>query len=159
LFLLAGFLDVVPSLFVVLSYEQQRLTQQMNQVLPVTSANVPQRQRSKRLKHLSNSSQAADESQLALPNAGVNPPIEMASGIVPEKGSNATSSNEPGPTLKRRGAPGEAVARQPGQATIIPISGQSVSYSGGPTRGGALSSVMTAIDGVGSIGHGDKGGH
>lgn len=163
LLLFAGFLGLLPSLFVVLSYEQHQIAQPVNQSRFITRVNVQQHERSNRREHALNVSlpeQAPDTRQLAGSDVPANAPVEAAAAPAPQTGSKVISSDELGPTLKRRSALGNGTAQKSDQTTVIPISGQSVSYSGGPgAQGRTLNSIMTTISDVASTGHGDKDTH
>jgi beta-lactamase regulating signal transducer with metallopeptidase domain len=159
--LVVGFFGVAPSLFIVLSYEQHRIEQPARLTSFVTPINIQPRERSKRTNHIlkfQRAERVTPANQLVVPEVPANAPVETAAARIPLRGSNSMLSNDPGPTLKRRG---EATAQKSSQKpTTIRLSGQSPAYSGGPSaQHAALDSIITTISDIGGSGHGDKDNH
>jgi beta-lactamase regulating signal transducer with metallopeptidase domain len=157
LLLIAGFLGIAPSLFIVLSYEQPRVVQRAKLASPVTRIEGQPREGSTRRNHslrLRHSGQATQENQPNLPGIPASAPVETAAAPVPLRGSNAMLANDP--TLKRRGRETDQKSNQ----TIIRLSGESPTYSGGSSaQSRTLDSILTTISNVSGRGHGDKDGH
>lgn len=161
LLLIAGFLGIVPSLYIVLSYEQHRAVQPVKLTSLVMHVKVQPRERSKQTSHTLEfplAGRVSPANQLVKSGVPANAPVENAATRIPLRGSNSILSNEPEPTLKRRG---EVAAQKPSpMPATIPLSGQSPTYSGGPgAQQRTFDSIMTTISDIGGRGHGDKDGH
>ena len=158
LLLIAGFLVVAPSLFIVLSCEQPRIVQPSNLTSLAPHIEVQPREKSIQRNHsfqLRYSGQAAHENQPNLPEAPASAQVETAGAAMSLRASNAMMANDP--TLKRRGA---VTNQKSNQTTTIQLSGGSPTYSGGSsTQSRTLDSIMTTISNVGGLGRGDKDGH
>ena len=161
LLLIAGFLVIAPSLFIVFSCEQHRSEQPTKLISLSMPIKVQLHERSYRKSHTFRpqlSKQVTPKSQPVPPEITVNSPGETATVRVPLMASNAMQLNTPGPTLKRRGD--EATPKASEAATVIHLSGESPTYSGGSdAQHRTLDSIMTTISNVGGLGHGDKDGH
>lgn len=159
LLLIAGFLVIAPSLFIVLSCEQPRIVRPSNLTSFAPRVEVQPRERSNRRNHslrLRYSGQAMHENQPNLPDAPTTAPVETAAAPVPLRGSTAIPANDP--TLQRRGAATDQKSNQ--ATTTIRLSGGSPTYSGGSgTESRTLDSIMTTISNIDGRGHGDKDGH
>ena len=161
--LLAGFLAVVPSFFIVLSYEQHRIVQPVKPTLLASRASIQQQNRPKRRVHALRfplSRQVGYTTHFVAPDVPVSAPVEAAAVSVPPVRSDAILSSGPLPTLKRRSASGRVAAQKSYQTTTILLSGHSPSYSGDQgARHRTLDSIMTTMSDIGRMGHGDKDGH
>ncbi|MGC2162212.1 MAG: M56 family metallopeptidase [Silvibacterium sp.] len=159
--LVVGFFGVAPSLFIVFSSEQHRIEQPARLTSIVTPTKVQPRKGSKRTNHILKfplTARVIPANQLVAPEVAANAAVETAAARIPLGGSNLMLSNEPGPTLKRRG---DATTQKSNQIpTTIRLSGQSPKYSGGPNAQHAtLDSIVTTISDIGGRGHGDKDNH
>lgn len=159
--LIAGFLWIAPSLFIVLSYEQHRVakpTKLMSLAEPMRSRlHIRSYQKIGRsMPQLP--TQVMHTSQPGLPAVRTITPVETAVAPVQQRASSALLLNSPGPTLKRRGDELTPTASQ--TSTTIHLSGESPTYSGGPdAQRRTLDSALTTISDLGGLAHEDKESH
>lgn len=150
LLLFAGFLGIVPSLFVVLSYEQHRIGQPTKPAFLATRAGVhrPRKAIYKiRQRHAIQTSREVGTSLQTVPTAA---PVDAAMDITPvvPRKSDPTLTGEPEPTLKRRGDLGGISRPKAAPATTIRLSSSSDSGSPIMTKGRSVASVIAAGAGV-----------
>lgn len=159
LLLIAGFVVVAPSLFIVLSCEQPRVVQPSNLTSLAPRNEVQPRERSilrSQSARFRYSGQAMHENQPNLSDIPASTPVETAAAPLPLRGSTAIPANDP--TLRQRGAATDQKSHQ--AATTIRLSGESPTYSGGSgTESRTLDSIMTTISNIDGLGHGEKDGH
>jgi beta-lactamase regulating signal transducer with metallopeptidase domain len=152
LLLFAGFLGIVPSLFIVLSYERHQIAQPAKPTWLATRTDVRLRRRGaykvRSQGQAVRTNRDVATSPQTVPTAA---PVETAvdaTPIVPPK-FDGIISGKPQPTLKRRSDVRGVAAPKSASGTIIPLSSQP-SDSGNRiiTKGRSIASVITAGAGV-----------
>ncbi|HVC89911.1 MAG TPA: M56 family metallopeptidase [Acidobacteriaceae bacterium] len=165
--LLAVFLGVVPSLFVVLSYEQPRIAQPGTSQSLTTRVGVPLRRKRTDTVRLHGQVLGTHRVFYSSPSTvSTAPPVEAAMDVTPivERNSDPLISSEPQPTLKQRSDLDGTTASHPARASVILLSSPSSSHSGNSviTRGRSIASAITAVasEGVRIASHGSvRGDH
>ncbi|MGC1783787.1 MAG: M56 family metallopeptidase [Acidobacteriaceae bacterium] len=158
LLLFAGFLGIVPSLFIVLSYEQHRIAMPPKPAFLATRAEVPLRRRGAyKVRPQGQAIRTSHEFATPPQTVPTAAPVEAVADrtqIMPQR-SDPISSSEllssgPGPTLKRRSDTGAIAAPKSSPATIISISSKPPSHPESKliTKGRSIASVITAGAGV-----------
>ncbi len=151
LLLFAVFLGIVPSLFIVLSYEQHRIVQPAKPAFLATRAEVPLRRRGayevRPQEQAIRPSHEIATSPQTVPTAA---PVEAAMDTTPAvpRKSDPTLSGEFGPTLKRRDDEGGVAGPKPAPATTIRLSSSSDSGSPIMTKGRSVASAIAAGAGM-----------
>ena len=145
----AGFLGVVPSLFVVLSYEQPRIAQPEKPQSLTTHAGVPPRRKRTDTVRLHGQALGTRRVFSSSPSTvSISPPVEVAMDATPivARNSDPLLSSEPQPTLKLRSDLGGTAASHPARATVILLSSQSSSHPGNSiiTKRRSVASAITA---------------
>ncbi|MGC2211828.1 MAG: M56 family metallopeptidase [Silvibacterium sp.] len=164
--LFAGFLGIAPSLFVVLSYDQQRIAQPAE---PATLASTPQIPlRTSDVFKAASLRQAlhANRSSAPLsPAVQTNVPVETAANATPiaPREARPVLSDQPGPTLKRRGDTSGFAGQKAAPATTILLSSEpsTPSADAAARRASAISNITTGASEalrIASRGH-DRDGH
>lgn len=167
LLLFAAFLGIVPSLFIVLSYEQHRVVQPVKPTLLATRTHVRlQKRRAFRIRLQREAADATRTFASPPPTVPTVVPVEASlepAPIVPRvsnpKLSNEPLSSEPRPTLKRRSDVSAVAAPKSAPATTIPIATQPSSQTI-ITKRRAVASILTTAAGVAVriAAHGQDGG-
>ena len=144
----AGFLCIVPSLFIVLSYEQPRIGQPQKSVSLTTRVGAPLR--SRRIHTVRLPGQGLRTGQISASSSPAEPtatPVEAAAEVVPSgpRSSEPTLASEPEPALKQRGDREPSAASTPVRATVVLFSNPtSSSHSGSAlvTKGRSVASAL-----------------
>ncbi len=151
LLLFAGFLCIVPSLFIVLSYERHQIVQPAKPAFLASRAEVQlQRKGVYKVRPQGQAVRTSREVATSLQTVPTAAPVEAAmdtAPVVPRK-SDPTLSGVSGPTLKRRGDAGGVGGPKPAPATTIRLSSSSDSGSPIMTKGRSVASAIAAGAGV-----------
>lgn len=167
LLVFAGFLGVVPSLFVVLSYEQPRIAQPEKPQSLTSRVGVPLRRKRTDAVRLRGQVLGTRRVFSSSPSTvSTAPPVEAAMDVTPMVADDSGSLlfSEPQSTLKQRSDLGGTAASHPARAPVILLSSQSSSHPGNSvvTKGRSVASAITAVasEGVRIASHGSvRGDH
>lgn len=163
LLLLAGFLGIAPSLFVVLSYEQHGIMPPAGSALLATRTDVRlQRRTTHTIRSHRHAMQTGRVFPAPVPIVPTAATVDAAVDAAPSlrRTSGQISSNESLPVLKRRSDVGEVAAPESASPIDIPLSSQpshSIITKGRAAASAILAGASEAID-IASRGH-DKEDH
>jgi len=152
LLLFAVFLGIVPSLFIVLSYEQHRIVQPAKPAFLATRAEVQLRRRGiYKVRPQGQAMRTSREVATSLQTVPTTAPVEAAmdtTPVMPRKSDLIFLSGESEPTLKRRGDAGGVAGSKPAPATTIRLSSSSDSGSPILTKRRSVASILVTGAGV-----------
>jgi beta-lactamase regulating signal transducer with metallopeptidase domain len=151
LLLFAGFLGIVPSLFIVLSYERHQIAQPAKPTWLASRTDVRLRRRGAyKVRSQGQAVRPSHEIAASPQTVPTAAPVEAAMDTTPAvpRKSDPTLSGESGPTLKRRDDAGGVAGPKPAPATTIRLSSSSDSGSPIMTKGRSVASAIAAGAGV-----------